>query len=77
MFKLPPEVEKALEEARALDQHYRTVFASMTDGNLIACAKFWMQHCDAPKRVAPDEPIYDSTFWHVIVPEILNRLGDK
>jgi cell wall assembly regulator SMI1 len=74
-FKLPPEVEEALAKARRQEQSYKVAFANMTDENLVASAKFWMQHCNAPSAVKPDEPVYDATFWHVIIPEMLRRLS--
>lgn len=76
-FKLPPEVEEALSKARMLEQSYKAVFANISDKNLVASAKFWMQHCRAPKEVRPDDLVYDATFWHVIVPEMMRRLSRK
>lgn len=71
---LPPEVQAQLQTAREQEQTYKVTFANMDDASLAASAEFWMQHCVAPRRVLPDEPIYDSTFWHVIVPEMIRRL---
>lgn len=75
MFRLPPEVEDRLAQARETGERYRSVFASMTDESLVASAKFWMQHAQAPRQFAPDEPIYDATLWHVIVPEMIRRMS--
>lgn len=74
MFKLSPEIEEQLARSRELEGTYKSAFASMTDANLVASAKFWMAHSEAPRRFAPDEPIYDATLWHVIVPELLRRV---
>lgn len=75
MFRLPPEIESRLAEGRAREETHRQVFASLSDEHLVASAKFWMQHCQAPRRFAPDEPVYDATLWHVILPEMMRRLS--
>jgi len=77
MFKLTPEAEAEWRKAQALELSARQTFASMSDQNLADSAKFWMAHCNAPKRIGPEEPIYDSTFWHAIVPELIKRLEEK
>lgn len=74
MFKLSPEIERELAASREFDNTYKVAFANMSDGNLAASARFWMQHCEAPKRARPGEPVYDSTFWYIILPELLKRL---
>lgn len=75
MFKLSPEAEAHLQACRELEMNARSTFAAMTDSNLVSSAKYWMQHCVAPERIEPDRPVYDSTFWHIIVPELLKRLS--
>lgn len=77
MFKLTPEAEAEYQRARALELSQKQTFASMSDESLVASAKFWIQHCVAPKRFKPEEPIYDSTFWYAIVPELISRLEKK
>lgn len=75
MFKLPEHIEEKLAAGRRMEDGYRWTFANLDNTDLVASAKFWMQHCAAPKRVTPGEPVYDATFWHVIVPEMLRRLS--
>lgn len=77
MFKLDPKAQEAYDRARAMELNQKQTFASMDDDSLVASAKFWMAHCDAPKRIGPEEPVYDSTFWHAIVPEMIKRLERK
>lgn len=77
MFKLDPEAQAQYDRARELELTQKQTFASMTDANLAASAKYWMAHCYAPKQFKPEEPIYDSTFWHAIVPELIKRLENK
>lgn len=74
MFRLPPDVEEKLAEARRLELSKKETFASLDDRSLVASAKFWMQHCVAPRKYEPSDPIYDSTMWHVILPELIRRL---
>lgn len=74
-FKLPDHIHEKLEAARVAEHHQRVVFANLSNSDLAASAKFFMAHCGSPKRFVPDEPIYDATFWYVIVPEILRRLS--
>lgn len=75
--RLPQHVQDRLAAAREAEQHQRVVFANLSDGDLAASARFWMQHCEAPRRHEPDAPVYDSTFWHVILPELLRRVDSK
>jgi hypothetical protein len=75
MFKLPDHVSAAYNEARGEEDRKKAVFANMSDGDLASSAKFWMQHCVAPKRFSPGEPVYDATMWHVILPELIRRIS--
>lgn len=76
-FKLPDHISEKYAAARSDEAAKKAVFANLDDGDLAASAKFWMQHCAAPRRFDPSEPIYDATFWHVIVPELLRRVANK
>jgi hypothetical protein len=75
MFKLPDHVSAAYNEARGEEDRKKAVFANMSDGDLAASAKFWMQHCVVPKRFSPNESVYDATMWHVILPEMIRRIS--
>ena len=74
---LPPEVQAKLNAARDEEHGRRVVFANLDDGDLAASARFWLQYCEAPRRNPPGDPVYDSTFWHIIVPELIRRLERK
>lgn len=74
MFELPEEVRIKFNKAVSDFEQKKAVFANLSDEHLVASAKFWMQHCDAPKKFNPDAPVYDSTVWHIILPELLRRL---
>ena len=74
MFRLSPEIEERMARVAQYTSEQRAIFAALTDDQLADSAKFWMQYCDAPKRIEPGRPVYDSTFWHAIVPEMIRRL---
>lgn len=73
-FKLPDHISEKYIAARADADMKRAVFANLDDGDLVASARFWMQHCAAPTAVEYGGPTYDATFWHIIVPELLRRI---
>lgn len=74
MFKLTPEAQKRVEDLRNYQDAKKAHFASLTDENLVASAKLYMANM-SPLHFAPGEPIYDATMWHVILPELLRRVG--
>lgn len=76
-FKLPAHVQERITAARDAEASYKAVFANLNDTDLAASAEFWRQHCDAPRRIEPGQPVYDSTFWHAIVPEMIRRLRER
>lgn len=73
MFKLPPYIHEQYIAACHEQDRQKAVFANLSDADLAASAEFWMQHCQMPKQVEPGTPVYDSTFWHIIVPEMIRR----
>lgn len=73
-FNLPPEIHEKYMAACHEQERQKAMFANLSDSDLAISAKFWMQHCERPKQVEPGRPVYDSTFWHIIVPEMLRRL---
>jgi hypothetical protein len=75
-FKLTPEAEKKASEYREWAVERRAEFANMTDASLIASAKLYMANM-TPLAFAPGEPVYDATMWHVILPELMRRVGGR
>lgn len=74
-FKLSPEIEEKLRIAREIDEARERTFASLTNEQLADSARFWMQHCEAPRRAENAGPsTYDHTLWTIIVPEMMRRL---
>lgn len=76
MFRdlLPPGVREQIAAADAARLERTAVFANLSDSDLVASARFWLAHCVTPKKYPPGELVYDSTFWHVIIPELLRRI---
>lgn len=70
---LPPRLQAAIAAARGFEAAHRMVFRSLDDPDLAATARFWMSHCEAPGHT-PGTPVYDSTFWRIILPEMIARL---
>lgn len=75
-FPMTPEAaaRAAFHQERAED--HRARFAQMTDESLVATAGFYLRQM-TPVDYAPGEPIYDATMWHVILPELMRRVGGK
>lgn len=51
-------------------------YAEMTNENLVASAKYCMAQMSEPYEYPPGMPVYNSAFYHAIVPEILKRLEE-
>jgi hypothetical protein len=74
IFELPAHIQEKIDETGAEYAKQHAMFATLSNADLAISAQFWMQHCRAPKHVEPGIPVYDSTFWHIIVPEMIRRL---
>ena len=48
----------------------------LTDENLVATVRYYMGQMSEP-RWKPGEPVYDGVLWHVMIPELLLRLGQR
>ena len=76
-FELSPGLHERIQRLRQAHEDARITFANLSDEDLAASAQFWMQHCQAPRQIEPGTVVYDSTFWHEIVPEMIRRLKDR
>lgn len=76
-FKLSPELHEKINRYRQVHNDTRACFANLSNEDLATSAKFWLQHCQAPKQIEPNTVVYDSTFWHAIVPEMIKRLEES
>lgn len=76
MFKLSPEAEARYAETRAYEEEQKARFANMTDDNLLSSARYYAAQMQ-PMAWPPGTPVYDATFWHIIVPELMRRLEDR
>lgn len=73
-FKLSPEAQARAAACREWEEQKKAEFANLTDDNLVASAKLYISHM-TPMRFAPGEPVYDATMWHIILPELMRRVG--
>lgn len=76
MFRLSHEAQARVEESRTWAAERREAMEALDNENLIATAKFYMAQME-PMRFAPGEPVYDATMWHIILPELMRRVGEK
>lgn len=72
-FKLTPEAQARHAEYLAWFEESKANFANLSDENLIASTKLYMQNMQ-PIKFAPGEPVYEATMWHVILPELMRRV---
>jgi len=50
---------------------------AMTNANLVSTIKYFTSQMDTPRKYKPGLPVYDATFWHVLLPELLTRVERK
>ena len=74
MFKFTPEAQARIAAHREWEQKKRGEMAALNDESLVATAKLYMANM-RPMGFAPGEPVYDATMWHIILPELLKRIG--
>lgn len=75
-MKLTPEALERAHQYGAWHKERVAVFQSLDNANLAATARLYMAHM-SPLPFAPGEPVYDATMWHVILPELIRRIGSK
>jgi hypothetical protein len=73
-LELPTHIQEKIAATHAEYAKRNAMFATLGNADLATSAQFWMHHCRAPKRVERGIPVYDSTFWHIIIPEMIRRL---
>jgi hypothetical protein len=49
-------------------------FKNMDTPNLVSSTKYYMSNMAIPRKYSPDDPVYDSVMFWVILPELLERL---
>ncbi|HUX80269.1 MAG TPA: hypothetical protein VMW10_11100 [Alphaproteobacteria bacterium] len=70
---------KRQEEIAAGNEFYAErleMFKALDTKNLITSTKYYVSQMDTPRKYKPGVPVYDATFWHIILPELLRRLED-
>jgi hypothetical protein len=71
--------KEARERIKEADVYYANRCAeikSLSNKNLAITVKHYLAQMEAPRKYAPDAPVYDSVFYYIIIPEILERLND-
>ncbi len=64
---------KATQEWYVRDVAEATQF---TDAELVRKVRYYMANSAQAQKWAPGEVVYDAALWHVLVPELLKRLGE-
>lgn len=75
-FKLPDHIRERITAASSEFEMRKSQFHGLSNEDLVTSAKFWMAHCEQPRKFPKGELVYDSTFWHIIVPMVMERLSE-
>ena len=75
--KLTPEQLAERRELRADFEIRQAEFGQLADDDLCNTAEYYLAQMRSPLRFAAGEYVYDAVMWHVILPELLNRLRGK
>lgn len=74
---LSPEARKRVEAER---EHHRKDVAearALSNAELCAQMKRYLAQCEFPYRWTPGQPVYDGVVAHVLIPEMIRRLGGE
>jgi hypothetical protein len=71
---LSPEKQKQMAQVDEFYEGRLIAFRNMKTTNLLSTAKYYMTQMKDPYKYKPGEPVYDSVFWHLIIPEMMRRL---
>lgn len=74
---LSEEQRKKLAQRDRYYSQRRSETALLSDKNLVATAKYCMSQMRGADHWEPGEPVYDATFYYVVLPELLKRLDEK
>jgi hypothetical protein len=66
--------QKEIAEQDEVYEEKFIVFRSMNSQNLASTLEFYTSNMSVPWKYEPGCPVYDATFWHIIIPEVLRRL---
>lgn len=72
---LSPEAQARIESQRKNFEKDVAEFQAMTNEQLIERVEYFIKNCEFPRRWQPGEPVYDGVIAHVIIPELLRRIG--
>ena len=74
---LSEEVRKQYAETEYYYAEKRKEAEDLTDASLLSTIKYYLSNMQAPRKHKPEEPVYDSTFWYTLLPELLKRFREK
>ena len=82
MFKsflhlLPPEDRQRIRERQQWHDEDATEAREMTDETLVSSIQYAVCQMGGPRQALPGGPTYDAHFWHVYLPELLRRFGER
>lgn len=71
-FELPTHIQENIAETRTEYAGRHIMFVTLSNAGLATL--FRMRRCRTPKHAGCGIPVYDSAFWHIIVPETIRHL---
>lgn len=72
--KLPDYLQKKLRCGDEFRAARAAAFANLDDEDLVTAARFWMDNCKSPPKLNKELPTCDATVWHIIIPELIDRI---
>ena len=69
--------KQAQEQMARTDEYYReqkNKYQQMSNENLTATIHYFMSQMQIPYKYSQHAPVYDATFYYILVPELLRRL---
>lgn len=73
VFKLSELQRQSIRRSR--ERHAAVV--SMDDQTLVGEIRDWIREMPPERVLEPGEPVYDSTYWHAILPEMIDRIAPE
>ena len=71
---LTPELRAKWDQYREFEADQKARYRQMSNENLIASAQYCLGQMGGPREWGPGAPVYDSAFFHAILPEMMDRL---
>jgi hypothetical protein len=71
--------KEARKRIKDLDIYYARrseEISSLSNKNLVSTAKYYLTQMECLRKYDVSAPVYDSVFYHIIIPELLERLNE-